>query len=181
MDNQTLWKKLEVKMNTFETRFGAGVMEWVRSDSVFDILRSTPARLTLWILTTSVLYGIPVSAFFTDSIQIWIYAVSLAVCLGLQTISTRFVFSDHEIIDEYQLTRRNEAYRRAFRWVGALLGLLAVLCLVQVSSYEHSMGSGWQLEIDPYFVWFVLIWVVGLFALQPYLSWGIKGEPWQKS
>ena len=177
MESQTLLNKLEGKMKTFETRFGSGVMEWVRNDSVFDILRSTPARLALWFLTVAVLYGIPIAAYFTAAIQFWIYAVALSICLGFQTISTRFVFNDHEVIDEYQLTRRNNAYRRAFRWVGGILGLLAVLCLIQVWNYESAMGSGWQLEIDPYIVWFGLIWVVGLFALQPYLSWGIKGEP----
>jgi hypothetical protein len=177
MESQTLWNKLEGKMKNFETRFGAGVMDWVRNDSFFDILRSTPARLALWFLTVGVLYGIPIAAYLVPSIQIWIYAVALAVCFGFQTISTRFVFNDHEVIDEYQLSRRNEAYRRAFRWVGGILGLLAVLFLIQISNYEKSMGSGWQVEIDPYILWFGLIWVVGLFALQPYLSWGIKGEP----
>jgi len=177
MENQTTWSRLEGKMKSFETRFGAGVMDWIRNDSVFDILRSTPARLGLWFLTVGVLYGIPIAALLTDTIEIWVYGAALAICFGLQTISTRFVFNDREVIDEYQLTRRNDAYRRAFRWVGGILGLLAVLCLIQISNYEQSMGSGWQLEINPYIAWFGLIWLVGLFALQPYLSWGIKGEP----
>ena len=174
---EATFDKLDRRLRSFGTRFESGVMDWIRNDKVFDVFRSTAARLVLWLLTIGVLYGFPVASVLTESLPLWIYAVALALCLGIQAISTRFVFNDREVIDEYQLTRRNDAYRSAFRQVGWLLGLLAVLCLAWILDYENSMGSAWRWEINPYLAGFVLIWVVGLLTIQPYLSWGIRGEP----
>ncbi len=177
MENQTTFDKLDKGLRSFGSRFESGVMDWIRHDKVFDIFRSTSARLVLGLLTIGVLYGFPVAAFFADNLPLLSYSVALALCLGIQAISTRFVFNDREVIDEYQLTRRNDAYRRAFKQVGWLLGLLAVLCLAWIIDYENSMGSAWRWEINPYLAGFGLIWVVGLLTIQPYLSWGFKGEP----
>lgn len=177
METKSTIEKLERRIRRFETRFEAGVMEWVRNDKVFDSFRSTPARLALWFVTVGVLYGFPVTALFTDTVPLWVYAIALSLCWGIQTISIRFVFNDHEVIDEYQLTRRNNAYRRAYRQIGAILSTIAVVCLAGILYQEKWMGLGWQWNIDTYIASFGLLWIVGLFEIQKYLSWGIKGEP----
>ncbi|MFM7014225.1 MAG: hypothetical protein ACKOXT_04480 [Actinomycetota bacterium] len=178
MTNQTMSDQLEIKIRRFESRLEAGIMDWVRNDNIFNSFRSTPARMVIWLLTVAVLYSFPVATLFTDQVPMWVYVVALAFCLLVQKISTRFVFNDHEVIDEYQITRRNNAYRRAYRQVGAILGFVALFCLAGILYQEKGMGSGWVWSIDTYKAEFGLVWVVGLFAIQKYLSWGIKGEPW---
>lgn len=178
MTNQAIADKFATNVRRFETRLEAGLMDWVRDDSTLNSFRSTPARIFLWLMTVGVLYSFPVASVFTDQVPMWLYMVALVACLLVQKISTRFVFNDQDLIDEYQLTRRNNAYRRAYREVGAILSFVALFCLAGIVYQEQMMGSGWVWEIDTYKAEFGLVWVVGLFALQKYLSWGIKGEPW---
>ncbi|MFM5905007.1 MAG: hypothetical protein ACKORF_02750 [Micrococcales bacterium] len=167
----------EAAVKKFENRLEAGVLKWVRNDQVFNGFRNTPARLILALGTTLVIYGFPIASVFTDSVSIWSYVLGLAICLIAQKLSVRFVFDDNDVIDEYQQTRRNKAYRKAYKRIGLILILAAALCLAGIYYQEKLMGSGWQWEIETYKANFGLVFIIGLFTLQKYLSWGLKGEP----
>lgn len=167
------------KVAKFETAVERGVLNWVRNDKVFNGFRNTPARILLWGITVVIMYGFPIGALFTDSLSLTWYAVGLLLCLIAQKLSVRFVFDDDDVIDEYQHARRNKAYRRAYKRIGADFVLAAAILLVGINYQQHMLGSGWQWQIDTYKASFALVFVIGLFILQKYLSWGFKGEPWE--
>ena len=181
MTNKDADQILEEKIKRFENRIEAGVLDWVRNDQAFNGLRNTPARVLLWVIAVGVIYGFPIAALFTDQVSIWAYIAALLACLVAQKISVRFVFDDDDVIDEYQHARRNKAYRRAYKRIAGDFVFAAILCIVGINYQEHLMGSGWVWEIDTYKATFGLVFVIGLFSLQKYLSWGFKGEPWTDS
>jgi hypothetical protein len=171
-------KSLEEQVEVFGSKIDAGVRGWVRNDRIFNGLRSTPARIVLAIITIAALYGIPAYQMFYRGVSAWLYVGVLLVCLLLQKLSVRFTFDDDGELDEYQLKRRNRSYRRAYKRVGAIL--VAAITVVAANGFylKHSLGSGFQYTYDlgsENWV-FVAVFVVGLFVLQKYLSWGIKGE-----
>ncbi len=175
---------MTTKNNTFdaaiaklERRLEAGVLHWVRNDQIFNGFRNTPARVLLALFTNVALYGFPVATLFVSEIPLWGYGVALLLCLFAQKLSLRFVFDDDDVIDEYQHNRRNQSYRRAYKRIGSILVATALLMLLGIYYQEKLMGSGWQWEIDTYKASFGLVFVVGLFILQKYLSWGWRGEP----
>ena len=178
MTNSKNEQDFDDKVARFEKRIEAGVMNWVRNDRIFDGFRNTPARILLWVIAVGVIYGFPIAALFTDQVSIWAYVASLIACLVAQKLSVRFVFDDDEVIDEYQHARRNKAYRRAYKRIAADFVFAAILCIAGIQYQEHLMGSGWQWQIDTFKATFGLVFVIGIFALQKYLSWGFKGEPW---
>ena len=169
--------KFDAAVKRLEKRLEAGVLNWVRNDQFFNGFRNTPARIILGTLSTLVLYGFPVACLFKGDLSLIAYAVALFVCLVAQKVSVRFVFDDDDVIDEYQHARRNKAYRRAYKRIGFMLTAAAVLVLAGIYYQEHMMGSGWVWEIDTYKAGFGLVFVIGLFTLQKYLSWGMRGEP----
>ena len=167
----------EAAVKKFENRLEAGVINWVRNDQFFNGFRNTPARLILAVATTGVIYGFPIACLFSDSVSLWAYVIALFVCLLAQKISVRFAFDDDDVIDEYQHDRRNKAYRRAYKRIGLILISAAALMLLGIYYQEKMMGSGWVWEIDTFKANFGLVFVIGLFTLQKYLSWGLRGEP----
>ena len=175
---QNTEQAIDDKVARFEKRIEAGVMNWVRNDQIFNGFRNTPARILLWVIAVAVIYGFPIATLFTDQISIWTYVFAIAACVLAQKLSVRFVFDDDSVIDEYQLARRNKAYRRAYKRIAADFVLAAVLCIVGIQYQEHLAGSGWVWTIDTYKATFGLVFVIGIFMLQKYLSWGFKGEPW---
>ena len=165
MGNQSF----EERVDAPGRKVDAGFRDWVKNDQIFNGLRNTPARILLAVLTIGVLYGIPVIELVSGGVPILLYIGLLGLVILMQKLSVRFAFDDDSEIDEYQHKRRNRAYRRAYKRVG-LNALLVVALLAWNSSLNFNFASR-----NPNIIF---IFVVGLFVLQKYLSWGIKGEPW---
>jgi hypothetical protein len=177
--------ELDAKVAKFERKVEAGVVNWVRTDSAFNFLRGTAARFVLAILSLAVLYGFGWFAFWHPGGAGYYYPGLIVVVVMLQKLSLRFVFDDDSIIDEYQHKRRNRAYRRAYKRV-ALIIAVAIAVVVIERSTELSLTSQsafWPLpngrlalSFSTYQVYVALVWLLGLFTIQKYLSWGFRGE-----
>jgi len=191
--NQNFESRFEKRVAEFETRVDAGasrfesaVINWVKNDRVFDGFRNTYARILLASLTWAVLYGLGAYVYVYRTAVIW-YAVALLLANVAQRLSVRFVFStdDTEWLDEYQEARRNLAYRRAYRRVWQILlaaGLasIAYLYAQHIASLNGSaIFAGELVNVDLYRATVLFIALAGLFTLQPYLSWGFRGEPFR--
>jgi hypothetical protein len=171
-------KSLEERVEVFGKNIDVSVRTWVRNDRSLNFLRTTRARLILSALTVAALYGLPAFQMFYRGVSIWIYVGALVFCILLQKLSIRFAFDDDSQIDEYQQERRNRAYRRAYKRVATILALAILLVAENGYSLKHSLGSGFSYSFDlgsENWV-FVGVFVCGLFVVQKYLSWGIKGE-----
>lgn len=171
-------KSLEERVEVFGKNFDMSVRAWVRNDRSLNFMRTTRARMILSAVTVLALYGIPAFQMFYRGVTIWLYAGALVLMVLLQKLSIRFAFDDDSAIDEYQHERRNRAYRRAYKRVATILALAIILIAVQGYSLKHSLGSGFSYSFDlgsENWV-FVGVFVCGLFVVQKYLSWGIKGE-----
>ena len=173
-------KSFEERVESLGSKVDAGVRNWVRNDQVFNGFRNTPARILLAAITIGVLYGVPAYQMFFRGVSIWLYIGLIALCVVMQKLSVRFVFDDDAEVDEYQDKRRNLAYRRAYKRVATILAIGVAIFAGNGFYLKHTLGSGFAYTFD--FAtenWnFVGIFIVGLFLLQKYLSWGIKGEPW---
>lgn len=165
-------------------RIESRTINWVRNDTHFNWLRGTTARVVLACLIWIALYGLGAwSLFHAQAVVPYIICL---LALGLaQKVSVRFVFDDDSIIDEYQLQRRNSAYRRAYKRVTSVVATLALLVLVVI--YYGSITSGnfswWPLpvahlnvDVQTYQVVVLATFGLGLFGLQKYISWGFRGE-----
>jgi hypothetical protein len=108
----------------------------------------------------------------------------------LQKISVRYVFDDDSQIDELQHQLRNRAYRRAYKRIGLILAaaltlIVAAEFIQQRNLYESTITGAkfrfyqfaFQLDIGFSRAVVALTFIVGLFVLQKYLSYGLKGEP----
>ncbi|MEN9660895.1 MAG: hypothetical protein RLZZ443_824 [Actinomycetota bacterium] len=173
-------KSFEEKIEALGQRAESGVRGWVRNDTAFNFLRSTPARIVLALLTVGVLYGVPAWQMFNRGVSIWLYAGALVGCVLLQKLSVRFAFDDDSEIDEYQQQRRNRAYRRAYKRVATILAIAISVFAADGFYLKHTLGTGFKYSFDfGTENWlFVGVFAIGLFVLQKYLSWGIKGESW---
>ncbi len=176
-------KSFEERVETFGKKVDAGVRSWVKNDRIFNGFRNTPARILLAAITIGVLYGLPILQLLNRNVSIWLYVALLALCVGMQKLSVRFAFDDDSEIDEYQHERRNRAYRRAYKRVATILAVGIAIFAGDGFYLKHTLGSGFQYSFDMVSEnWvFVGVFVIGLFVLQKYLSWGIKGEPWEDS
>ena len=171
-------KSLEERVEVFGKNFDMSVRAWVRNDRSLNFLRTTSARLILSTITVLALYGIPAFQMFYRGVSIWLYVGALLFCVLLQKLSIRFAFDDDSQIDEYQHERRNRAYRRAYKRVATILALAIILVAENGYSLKQSLGSGFRYSFDlgsENWV-FLGVFVCGLFVVQKYLSWGIKGE-----
>jgi Na+/proline symporter len=171
-------KSFEERVEVFGKNIDMSVRTWVRNDRSLNFLRTTSARLILSALTVAVLYGLPAFQMFYRGVSIWIYVGAFVSCILLQKLSIRFAFDDDSQIDEYQQERRNRAYRRAYKRVATILTLAIILVTANGYSLKHSLGSGFSYSFDlgsENWV-FLGVFVCGLFVVQKYLSWGIKGE-----
>lgn len=174
-------KSFEERIEALGNKVDAGVRSWVRNDQIFNGFRNTPARILLAAITIAVLYGVPAWQMFNRGVDIWLYVGLLAFCLISQKLSVRFVFDDDSEVDEYQASRRNLAYRRAYKRVATILAIGVGVFAGNGFYLKHTLGSGFAYSFDLSGEnWtFVGVFIIGLFVLQKYLSWGIKGEPWQ--
>jgi hypothetical protein len=179
-------EKLESKVEDLEVLVESKIKNWIRNDRFFDGMRNTPARVLLWVLGNLALYG-GLAICLTRETGIVAYAIVVALTVFAQKLSVRFVFDTDasDLVDEYQRTRRDRSYRRAYRNVtGAFVGLVAVILFYGYVAFYFENGylTLWptafiNLHIDSYRVLSVLIFLAGFFTLQPYWAWGFKGEP----
>lgn len=173
-------KSFEERIDAIGRNIDRGVRDWVKNDTFFNGFRNTPARILLAVITIAALYGIPALELLYGNVSIWTYAITLWVVVGMQKLSVRFAFDDDSDIDEYQHERRNRAYRRAYKRIGLIIGLGVALVAGNGAYLKATLGTGFQYSFDLASTnWtFVFVFLMGLFILQKYLSWGIKGEPW---
>lgn len=185
-------ENFDSKVEKFEERVEKGVRNWIQNDKGFDGFRNTPARVLLAVLTYGVLFGFGALALFNQGDSIWWYIILLALIGTMQKISVRFVFDDEELVDEYQAARRNKAYRHAYKRIGLVLGILAfdALAWAIIRNVMNNIGldgqttlyrlfeSDFETGLSLYSIGVISVFIVGLFSLQKYLSWGVKGEPW---
>jgi hypothetical protein len=183
-------KVTENKIDKLGNDLGDKIQHWVQTETTFNFLRHTTGRVVLGFLTVILLYGVAFYAWFDRGPIVTMYPVILTVVTLLQKISVRYAFDDDSNIDELQHNRRNRAYRRAYKRIGLILiGLL-------------TLWVGWQFHLQserrrvqfpgaPFKIYefhfqadigserFVVLvtFIVSLFILQKYLSWGLKGEP----
>jgi hypothetical protein len=175
------------KIDKWGKDLGARIQRWLQTETTFNFLRGTFGRVLLAITTILVLYVYGWIALERGGRNVWLYPLALALITLIQKISVRYAFDDDSQIDEFQHKRRNRAYRRAYKRVGAILLTIGMLCTWQyfteglfqalglikfeltISAMEFHMGYQSALVLGSF--------LVGLFVLQKYLSWGLKGEP----
>ena len=176
-------KSFEERVDRIGRKIDGGVRVWVKNDQIFNGFRNTPARILLAFITVGVLYGVPAFYFFFGGISVWAYFWLLMLVIVMQKLSVRFAFDDDSEIDEYQNQRRNLAYRRAYKRIGLIVGLGVGLFAGNGAYLKATLGTGFQYSFDLASTnWnFLFLFLMGLFVLQKYLSWGIKGEPWSES
>lgn len=196
MAKNEIEKKIDERAVSFERvaekvagNFEQRIKNWVKNDRIFDGFRNTYARVLLSLITWSVLLGYGAWVYETESSGIIGYTVAVALCVLAQKLSVRFVFDNEgrDLVDEYQRARRNLAYRRAYKRLGFMISglLLLALAACYVAFYfENGYVSFWPnaaffVQLDGYRIIVLLIFIAGLFTLQPYLAWGYKGEPFR--
>lgn len=178
----------EARVEAGAKRFESAVTNWVKNDLIFNWLRTTPARVLMWVFGHIVLFGGLIYCCTQERRLVW-YGVAVILMVVMQALSVRFVFETDakKFVDEYQRARRDRSYRRAYRNVrNALLGLVAFALLY---SYGENFASGrhfsfWptfyiEVFFDTYRVLSILVFLVGYFTLLPYWGWGFKGEPFR--
>lgn len=173
-------KSFEAKFEAASKKFEAGLVDWVRNDRIFDGFRNTYARMLLAALCWAALYGYGLMAIqVADSNSLVVYPILILLATGAQKLSLRFVFDDDDLIDEYQLQRRNRAYRRAYKRVALILALVPLVWLLVLNDFDLQSATlaAPQLRFEQVIVF--VEFVFGLFILQKYISWGFKGEPFR--
>ena len=175
------------KIDKWGKDLGDRIQRWVQTETTFNFLRGTTGRVLLAIATIFVLYGYGWIALQRGGRHVWLYPLAISLVTLIQKISVRYAFDDDSQIDEFQHKRRNRAYRRAYKRIGAILLIIGMLCtwqyfaqgLVQalglikfemhISAMEFHMGYEKALVLGSF--------LIGLFVIQKYLSWGLRGEP----
>lgn len=182
--------ELETTIENAARRFEQGMKNWVKNDRVFDGFRNTYARILLWALGYLTLFGGLWVCYQNESGILWYSGLVLAN-VAAQKLSVRFVFDDKdELVDEYQSARRDRAYRRAYRntknWAMGLITMVLAWQYVRIYLIEREAGflGFWpsvvlDVNLDSYRTLVILVFLTGLFVLQPYWAWGFKGEPWR--
>lgn len=185
-------EKFDSKVERLENRIEKGVLNWVRNDQFFNGFRNTPARIVIAVLTYGVLFGFGAYALFNQGESIWWYMILLTLVGTMQKISVRFAFDDDSDVDEYQAARRNKAYRHAYKRMGLILCVLSfdalawgiinnlVIGLDAEITYYRLFENEFDTGLSLYSIAVISVFLVGLFTLQKYLSWGVKGEPWKE-
>ena len=175
------------KIDKWGANLEARIQRWVQTETTFNFLRYTTGRILLAIASVAVLYGYGWVALKEGGGHIWLYPIMIGLVTFIQKISVRYAFDDDTQIDEFQHNRRNRAYRRAYKRVGGIL--LAIMLLMSwqymLSEFFRAINYGTfsgyvsPLEFHMTFDNGMVIgsFLIGLFVIQKYLSWGLKGEP----
>ena len=175
------------KIDQWGKELGDKIQRWVQTETTFNFLRGTTGRVILALITITVLYGYGWIALIRTGRHVWIYPLAIFLVTLVQKVSVRYAFDDDSQIDEFQHKRRNRAYRRAYKRIGAILLIIGLYCtwpyfaqalveklhLVNFDMYASNLEFHMSYERGLVLGSFL----IGLFVIQKYLSWGLKGEP----
>ena len=180
----TIESKIQSAVGAFEAKVfnsRSSIRRWISSTALLLGMTNTYARWLITISSYGVLFGWGFYALYFE-VTAPEYAIALIICFAFQAASVRFIFRWNELNDEYQSTRRDTAYRRAYKRIRQILVLIAALWFffTIVADYidDHSgISFHFPLEMNNYRVAVATIFLVGLMTLQKYASYGMKGEP----
>lgn len=180
-------KVVEQKAERFETLVDASadgfkktLVTWLRTSQFFDGMVNTPARIIINAMSILALYVWTIDvANKAHNLLAWV--ITLMVLLFMQAASVRFVFNTEGIADEFQETKRNLAYRRAYRTIRRI-------ALIPVVLFAFLVGSGppndanllWDFvvyRLDNYRSLTLAIFIFAVSSFQKYFSYGWIGEP----
>ncbi len=185
--DEKLEKSVEAKAERFEKLMDASndgfkksIVTWLRTSQFFDGMVNTPARILINTVSIFVLYVWTVDVANTEN-NILAWAITLGVLLFMQAASVRFVFNTEGIADEFQTTRRDLAYRRAYRTIRRIaiipVGLFAFLVVAGPHNDANLLWDFVAYRLDNYRSLTLAIFIFAVSSFQKYFSYGWIGEP----
>lgn len=159
--------------------FKRTIVTWLRTSQFFDGMVNTPARILINVLSIFVLYVWGFMVFESeDNFIPWM--ICLVLLLGMQAASVRFVFNTQGVADEFQLARRDTAYRRAYRVLRRIPTFVALFIILLMLLRPGELRYTWELisyRLDNLRSLAFAVFLIGVVSFQKYFSYGWKGEP----
>ncbi len=180
-------KVVEQKAERFETLVDASadgfkrtLVTWLRTSQFFDGMVNTPARIFINAMSLLALYVWTIDVANKEhNLLAWV--ITLMVLLFMQAASVRFVFNTEGIADEFQETKRNLAYRRAYRTIRRIalipVGLFAFLVVAGPHNDANLLWDFVAYRLDNYRSLTLAIFIFAVSSFQKYFSYGWIGEP----
>jgi hypothetical protein len=184
---EKLEKSVEAKAERFERLmeasndgFKKSIVTWLRTSQFFDGMVNTPARILINVMSIIALYVWTIDVANKEhNLIAWV--ITLLVLLFMQAASVRFVFNTEGIADEFQTTRRNLAYRRAYRTIRRIalipVGLFAFLVIAGPHGDANLLWDFVAYRLDNYRSLTLAIFIFAVSSFQKYFSYGWIGEP----
>ena len=184
---EKLEKSVEAKAERFEKLMDASndgfkksIVTWLRTSQFFDGMVNTPARILINVMSIIALYVWTIDVANKEhNLIAWV--ITLLVLLFMQAASVRFVFNTEGIADEFQTTRRNLAYRRAYRTIRRIalipVGLFAFLVVAGPDGDANLLRDFVAYRLDNYRSLTLAIFIFAVSSFQKYFSYGWVGEP----
>ena len=184
---EKLEKSVEAKAERFEKLMDASndgfkksIVTWLRTSQFFDGMVNTPARILINVMSIIALYVWTIDVANKEhNLIAWV--ITLLVLLFMQAASVRFVFNTEGIADEFQTTRRNLAYRRAYRTIRRIalipVGLFAFLVVAGPHGDANLLWDFVAYRLDNYRSLTLAIFIFAVSSFQKYFSYGWVGEP----
>ena len=184
---EKLEKAVEAKADRFERLmessndgFKKTIVNWLRTSQFFDGMVNTPARILINTVSIIVLYVWTIDVANKEH-NILAWAITLLVLLFMQAASVRFVFNTEGIADEFQTTKRNLAYRRAYRTIRRIalipVGVFAFLVIAGPHGDANLLRDFVAYRLDNYRSLTLAIFIFAVSSFQKYFSYGWIGEP----
>lgn len=163
-----------------DNRPGRPIIAWLRTSQFFDGLVNTPARILINVMSILALYVWTIDVANKEhNLLAWV--ITLMVLLFMQAASVRFVFNTQGMADEFQETRRNLAYRRAYRTIRRIalipVGLFAFLVVAGPHNDANLLWDFVAYRLDNYRSLTLAIFIFAVSSFQKYFSYGWIGEP----
>ncbi len=172
-------ERLEKLFDVKSDGFRRAVINWLRTSQFFDGMVNTPARILISTMSFLALYVWGFIVFESEENFIpWL--ITLLVLLGMQAASVRFVFNAGGVADEFQLTRRDAAYRKAYRALRLIPALFAVVIVVLMAISRSDARYWWSVlsyGLDDHRSFTIVVFAMAVVSFQKYFSYGMKGEP----
>jgi hypothetical protein len=163
-----------------DDRPGKPIVTWLRTSQFFDGLVNTPARILINVMSILALYVWTIDVANKEhNLLAWV--ITLMVLLFMQAASVRFVFNTEGVADEFQETKRNLAYRRAYRTIRRIalipVGLFAFLVVAGPHGDANLLWDFVAYRLDNYRSLTLAIFIFAVSSFQKYFSYGWVGEP----
>jgi hypothetical protein len=172
-------KKFEAQAESSAKTLERRIITWLRTSQFFDGMVNTPARILINTLSLLTIYVWGFIVFESeDNFVPW--AITLFILLAMQAASVRFVFSGEGIADELQLSRRDFAYRRAYKTLIRLSAIPVLMVAWVLAGYRGDTALAWEFityRLDTYRSLTLALFVFAVISFQKYFSYGNKGEP----